>query len=51
MCLCRSAEGVSVVSQSEVLVMFVTVDGELLEGIFRIGIKHYTMRGYKKKIK
>jgi hypothetical protein len=27
-CVCRTADGVSVVSDSEVVVMFVTVDGE-----------------------
>jgi hypothetical protein len=42
---------VSVVGETEVLVVCVMVEGELLQELFRSGIKHYKMRDWKKKVK
>jgi hypothetical protein len=44
--ICRTAEGVGILGDSEVLAMFVTLDGEILKEMFRNGIKYCTTHIY-----
>jgi len=48
MCVCRTAEVVNVVGETEMLVVCVMVEGELLLELFRSGIKYHKMRVWEK---